>query len=87
MGPRGRGYLTFGNNDTPDFTQGVITLGYIQLDDTIPHSDSMTGWGLVVGNNNLKHTFMGISDSGQFLGLSSLQTSALNEASRRAKTN
>ena len=77
--PRGRGYLEFVNNDAL-LQQRAIKLGYLVLDDTVPHSPSFTGWGLIVGATNTRQTLMGISDNGQLLGLSSLQTGAIAPA-------
>lgn len=67
VGPRGRGNLMFVNNDTP-MPQRAIALGYLYLDDTVPHSPSFTGWGLIVGATNTRQTLMGISDNGRLLG-------------------
>jgi hypothetical protein len=78
LGPSGRGYLGIVNNDAP-IQRSAINLGYLYLDDTVPHSPAMTGWGLLVGNKN-RRTLMGISEAGQPLGLSSLQTGALGPA-------
>ena len=79
VGPSGRGYLGIVNNDAT-IPQSAIHLGYLVLDDTVPHSPSFTGWGLIVGATNTRQTLMGISDNGQLLGLSSLQTGAIAPA-------
>jgi hypothetical protein len=82
VGPRGGGNLVFNNYDSPGFPPlQVINLGYIMLDDTVPHSPSMTGWGLAVSSYK-GGTVMGISDSGKLLGLSSLQSGAPHDPSR-----
>lgn len=80
VGPHGEGSLVFNNYDSPGFPpEGVIRLGRLYMDDTATHSPSMSGWGLAVGSYG-GGTVMGISDTNRKLGLSSLQTGAIEPA-------
>lgn len=84
LDPHSRGYLSFG---APEYLGSVLTVGYLTLDDTVPHSPSFTGWGLTATSpKSRRSTVMGVSDAGGFLGLSTLRTPDPNDPSQRSKT-
>jgi hypothetical protein len=72
LNPRGEGTLYFNSHSAKNFREGIISLGYLQFDDSGAAQDPSGAWGLRVENNRRSTTGMGIRNSGEPLGLSAL---------------
>jgi hypothetical protein len=69
LNPRGEGTLYFNSSR---IREGVVSLGYLQFDDSTAPEDPLGGWGLKVQDSETNITSMGLKNSGKPLGLSTL---------------
>jgi hypothetical protein len=69
LNPRGEGTLYFSSSRV---REGIVSLGYLQSDDTDAPEDPLGGWGLVVQDSETNRTSMGLKNSGKPFGLSTL---------------
>jgi len=71
LSEQGEGTLYFNSNSPSDFREGIVSLGFLDLSDTPPPDKSFSAWGLSV-NSQRAITSLGLKNSGQPLGLSTL---------------